>query len=309
VLPQARLSNLYGPTEAAVDVTAWECDGQELSRIPIGRPIANCRIYVLDGWGQPVPLGVEGEIYIGGVGVGRGYWKRPQLTAERFVRDPFASEPGARMYRTGDLGRYLPDGNLEYLGRNDQQVKIRGFRIELGEIEARLQEQPGIGAAVVLAREDVPGDKRLVAYYTLEEEESAAPDALSLRSHLAASLPEHMVPAAYVPLEALPLTPNGKLDRRALPAPEGSDYGIRCYEPPVGKIETTLAQIWSEVLQIERVGRQDHFFELGGHSLLVVQLMERMRKQALHADVRALVTEPTLAAFAAKTRKVKEVVL
>ena len=334
VLPQVRLSNLYGPTEAAVDVTAWECDGQEQrSRVPIGRPIANSRIYVLDGRGQPVPLGVEGEIYIGGVGVGRGYWKRPQLTAERFVRDPFVSEPGARMYRTGDVGRYLADGNLEYLGRNDQQVKIRGFRIELGEIEARLQEQPGIGAAVVLAWEgatytsqgegreggprsdgermqpDVRGDKRLVAYYTLKEGESTVPDVASLRAQLSRSLPEYMVPAAYVQLEALPLTPNGKLDRRALPAPGDSAYGASAYEPPIGKIETTLAEIWSEVLQIERVGRQDHFFELGGHSLLAVQLMERMRGQALHADVRTLMTEPTLAAFAAKTRKVKEVVL
>jgi arthrofactin-type cyclic lipopeptide synthetase C len=309
VLPRVRLSNLYGPTEAAVDVTAWECDGQERSRIPIGRPIANSRIYVLDGRGQPVPLGVEGEIYIGGVGVGRGYWRRPQLTAERFVRDPFVSEAGARMYRTGDVGRYLPDGNVEYLGRNDQQVKVRGFRIELGEIEARLQEQPGIGAAVVLAREDMAGDKRLVAYYTLKEGELAVPDVASMRSRLSESLPEYMVPAAYVQLEALPLTPNGKLDRRALPAPEASAYGASAYEAPVGKIETTLAQIWSEVLQIERVGRQDHFFELGGHSLLAVQLMERMRKQALHADVRTLMTEPTLAAFAAKTRKVKEVLL
>jgi len=213
------------------------------------------------------------------------------------------------MYRTGDLGRYLPDGNLEYLGRNDQQVKIRGFRIELGEIEARLQQQAGIATAVVLAREDVPGDKRLVAYYTLREGESAVPDVAALRSQLSGSLPEHMVPAAYVRLEALPVTPNGKLDRRALPAPEASAYGACAYEAPIGKIETALAQIWSEVLQIERVGRQDHFFELGGHSLLAVQLMERMRRQALHADVRTLMTEPTLAAFAAKTRKLKGVLI
>src|SRR6185437_6299837 len=167
----------------------------------VGRPIANTRVYILDRYKQPVPLGVAGEIYIGGTGVARGYLNRPELTAERFVNDPFSTAAGARMYKTGDVGRWRPDGVIEYLGRNDEQVKIRGFRIELGEIEARLQQQPGIGAAVVLVREDVPGDRRLVSYYTLEEGESAIPDAASLRAQLSAILPEYMVPAAYVQLE------------------------------------------------------------------------------------------------------------
>jgi len=212
------------------------------------------------------------------------------------------------MYRTGDVGRYLADGNLEYLGRNDQQVKIRGFRIELGEIEARLQEQPGIGVAVVLAREDIPGDKRLVAYYTLKEGESAAPDAASLRSHLAAALPEYMVPAAYVKLEVVPLTPNGKLDRRALPAPEGSAYGSRTYEAPVGDVEAALAQIWADLLRVDRVGRHDNFFELGGHSLLIIQMIERVRQLGLRIEVSAIYKAPTLEALAGQTHRLNPLV-
>jgi aryl carrier-like protein len=210
------------------------------------------------------------------------------------------------MYRTGDVTRYLPDGNIECLGRNDQQVKIRGFRIELGEIEAKLRKCAGVCEAVAQAREDVPGEKRLVAYVVSELPEL---DVAGLRQALAWSLPDYMLPAAYVRLEALPLTPNGKLDRRALPAPEDAAYGRREYEAPQGAIESALAQIWSEALQVERVGRQDHFFELGGHSLLAMRLMERMRQQGLYADVRTLFTHPTLVGFAANTKKVKEVVL
>jgi amino acid adenylation domain-containing protein len=227
LLPYVGLHNLYGPTETAVDVTAWNCASDTpLACIPIGRPISNTRIYILDGHGEPVPIGVAGEIYIGGAGVARGYLNRPELTAERFVADPFAAEPDARMYKSGDLGRYLPDGNIEFLGRNDFQVKIRGFRIEPGEIEARLTQHPAVREAVVLAREDGPGDKRLVAYCTVVPDAEAA-DAEALRRHLSATLPDYMVPAAYVRLDALPLSANGKLDRKALPAPDGGAYAVR----------------------------------------------------------------------------------
>ena len=302
-IPQAILHNLYGPTEAAVDVTAWTCPPDKIpASIPIGKPIANTRIYVLDGHGQPVPVGVTGELYIGGVQVARGYLNRPELTAERFLKDPFSAEAEARMYRTGDLGRWRRDGNIEFLGRNDFQVKIRGFRIELGEIEARLAEYAGIREAVVLAREDTPGDKRLVAYYTCtntSDPRETTVGAEQLRTHLSVKLPEYMVPAAYVEMESLPLTPNGKLDRKALPAPEGDAYAVRGYEAPVGELETMLAGIWAEVLKLERVGRHDNFFELGGHSLLAVRVVSRIR-QVLNVEVaiRELFGRPGLADFA-----------
>ena len=202
------------------------------------------------------------------------------------------------MYRTGDVGRWQADGNIEFLGRNDYQVKIRGYRIELGEIEARLQEQEGVKEAVVVAREDEPGDKRLVAYYTVSGAQEESTGAGELRGWLSEKLPEYMVPAAYVRMEAMPLTPNGKLDRKALPAPEGEAYGVREYEAPRGETEQKLAGIWAEVLKVERVGRHDNFFELGGHSLLAVTLIERMRRQGLKVDVRALFATPTLAELA-----------
>ena len=246
-------------------------------------------------------MGVSGEIYIGGAGVARGYLNRPELTAERFVPDPFSDQAGARLYRTGDVGRFLADGNIEFLGRNDHQVKIRGFRIELGEIEAQLSAHPQVREAVVLAREDVPGDKRLVAYYTVRDGQAAV-ETEELRAHLQQHLPAYMVPAAFVRLESLPLTPNGKLDRNALPAPEGDAYAHREYEAPQGEVEIALAGIWSELLQVERIGRQDNFFELGGHSLLVVQAVERMRQQGLHSDVRTLFDAPTLWQLAAQVR-------
>ncbi|MCF5398240.1 AMP-binding protein, partial [Pseudomonas syringae] len=264
----------------------------------IGKPGGNTRFYLLDEQQQPVPLGVAGEIYIGGAGVARGYLNRDDLTAERFLLDPFSQNPAARMYRTGDLGRYLPDGNIEYLGRNDDQVKIRGFRIELGEIDARLAKHPAVHEAVVTAREDIPGDKRLVAYYTLVSGHTSV-DIDNLRSHLQEKLPEYMVPAIYVLLEAMPLTPNGKLDRKALPAPD-SDALINCnYEAPQGETETQIAAIWQDLLGVARIGRHDNFFELGGHSLLAVSLIGRMRQLGLSADVRVLFSQPTLAALAA----------
>jgi len=294
-----RLVHVYGPTE----IMAWSCTEEvrevpEGARtVPIGRPIARMRMYLLDQALEPVPVGAAGEICVGGAGVARGYLDRPELTAERFVADPFGGEPGARLYRTGDLGRWTADGRIEFVGRTDEQVKIRGFRIELGEIEARLAEHPGVNEAVVLAREDVPGDQRLVAYWT-PAESGAAAESEALRSALSVALPEHMVPAAYVRLDALPLTPTGKLDRRALPAPEGDAYVSRGYEAPVGEVERAVAEIWAEVLEVERVGRHDHFFELGGHSLLAVKLIERMRRRGLHVEVRALFTTPTLWEFA-----------
>ncbi|CAJ7037086.1 syringomycin synthetase [Burkholderia pseudomallei] len=308
-LPDARLHNLYGPTEAAVDVTAWACDAEEGgASVPIGRPIANTRIYILDGYGQPVPRGVAGELYIGGVQVARGYLNRPELTRERFVDDPFVA--GGRLYKTGDLARWRTDGSLEYLGRNDFQVKIRGFRIELGEIEAQLAKVAGVREAVVLAREAAPdtkrhaasnensasnsGEKRLVAYYTGDA------DATALRAQAAQHLPSYMVPSAYVRLDAWPLTPNGKLDRHALPAPADDAYARAEYEAPQGAKEEALAAIWKDLLPVERISRHDNFFELGGHSLLAITLIEHMRRANLHADVTTLFTAPTLADLAVR---------
>ncbi|HEY6353583.1 MAG TPA: non-ribosomal peptide synthetase, partial [Burkholderiaceae bacterium] len=295
--PDLILENGYGPTECTTFSAFYRMSGPQDQTVPIGRPIANARAYVLDGHGEPVPIGVLGELHIGGGGVARGYWNQPELTAERFIASPFVA--GDRLYKTGDVCRYRADGTIEYLGRNDFQVKLRGFRIELGEIEACLRAHEAVRDAVVLAREDAPGEKRLVAYYTLSEDGSAdGVSVASLRAHLSSALPEYMVPAAYVPLASLPLTPNGKVDREALPAPDGSAYVVRSYEAPFGEIEETLAQIWREVLNVERVGRQDNFFELGGHSLLAVRVLARMRAAGLYADVRALFTSPTLAGLA-----------
>src|SRR6266511_2881614 len=310
-LPGSQLYNLYGPTEAAIDVTAWACPSNYDGRIvPIGRPIANTQIYLLDGKGQPVPLGAVGEIYIGGVGVARGYLNHPELTAERFLADGFSPEGGARMYKTGDLGRYLPDGNIEFLGRNDDQVKIRGFRIELGEIEARLGEHPLVHQAVVVAREEeAGGEKRLVAYVVPAGEAEDGELEGTLRGHLATRLPEYMVPAAYVRLEQLPLTPNGKLDRKALPAPEQDAYVRGWYEAPVGEVEETLARLWQELLGVERVGRHDNFFELGGHSLVAVQLIERLRRFDLQLEIRTLFLTPVLRELAVALGQHREVAI
>jgi amino acid adenylation domain-containing protein len=301
-LPHAALYNEYGPTEATVWCSVYRCEPRdESNRVPIGRPIANTQLYVLDSHMQVVPVGVPGELHVGGAGVTGGYWNRPDPTAEQFIPSPFGPTPGARLYKTGDLARFLPDGNIEYLGRMDHQVKVRGFRIELGEIEAALLGHPAVREAVVIAREDTPGDKRLVTYYTAVETSApnAALDAEQLRALLLARLPEYMVPAAYVRLTSMPLTPNGKLDRKALPAPEADAYGVRGYEAPRGEIETALAAIWGDVLKLDRVGRDDNFFELGGHSLLAVILIERMRRKGLQVDVRALFAASTLAELAA----------
>ncbi|OKP02419.1 Amino acid adenylation [Xenorhabdus eapokensis] len=294
-----QMINAYGPTEITVCATLYPCASSPEENLadnppPIGRPIANTRIYILDAHGQPVPCGVAGGNYIAGAGVARGYLNRPELTAERFLADPFASEPDARMYKTGDLGRWLPDGNIEYLGRNDFQVKLRGFRIELGEIEARLTQCDGVREAVVIAREDEPSQKRLVAYLRPEEGVELVPAAL--RQQLEQYLADYMLPSAFVTLASFPLTPNGKLDRQALPVPDSSAIVTQGYEPPQGRIETALAQIWQELLGLERISRHDHFFELGGHSLMIVRLVTRLQDQFLvNVPLTTLFTSPTLA--------------
>ncbi|MDP9901729.1 non-ribosomal peptide synthetase [Variovorax ginsengisoli] len=291
-LPRARLYNLYGPTEAAIDVTHWQCRADGRSQVPIGRPIDGLKTCVLDAALGLVPEGVVGELYLGGVGLARGYLDRAGLTAERFVADPF-DERGGRLYRTGDLVRWNSEGQLEYLGRIDHQVKVRGFRIELGEIEAQLLAQVEVREAVVVANEG-PAGARLVAYVSANT--GHAIDVAELKSSLGAALPDYMVPSAIVVLEGLPLNANGKVDRKALPAAEFTSE--RAYEAPEGEVEEKLAAIWAEMLGVPRVGRNDNFFELGGHSLLALRLMERMRAQGWTTQVRTLFQQPELGVFA-----------
>ncbi|MDQ3959313.1 MAG: amino acid adenylation domain-containing protein, partial [Pseudomonadota bacterium] len=275
--PGIPLLNAYGPAECADDVAFYPITAppaEQAVYIPIGRPAGNLRLYVLDAEMRPVPIGVPGQLYIGGIGVGRGYLRDPARTAEAFVPNPFIQEPGARLYQTGDRGRWRAEGHIEFLGRMDQQVKVRGFRVELGEIEARLAEHPQVREAVVIIREDRPKEERLVAY--LVTETALQPE--ELRVALKEMLPQYMIPSAFVFLEELPLTPNGKVDRRALPAPEISAQLEDRYVAPRTPLEEILAGIWGEVLGVERIGIHDNFFELGGHSLLAVQLLSRLRK-------------------------------
>ncbi|MGH2412160.1 MAG: amino acid adenylation domain-containing protein, partial [Microcystaceae cyanobacterium] len=264
---------------------------------PIGRPIANTQIYLLDPHGQPVPIGVPGELHIGGVGLARGYLNRPDLTQEKFIANPFSSQAGARLYKTGDLARYLPDGNIEYLGRLDHQVKIRGFRIELGEIEAVLAQHLQVREAIVMVREERPGDKRLVAYLVLNSYQQVPPTRDELRHFLKQKLPEYMVPSAFVVLESLPLTPNGKIDRRALPAPDSASSGREAgLVLPRTPLEATLAAIWAEILKLDQVGIHDNFFELGGHSLLATQVISRVREAfSVEVPLRSLFEFSTIA--------------
>jgi amino acid adenylation domain-containing protein/FkbM family methyltransferase len=298
--PEARLDNLYGPTEAAVEVTFWSCDREGTAgRVPIGRPVANTAIHLLGRDLRPVPPGGLGELAIAGVQVGRGYLGRPELTAERFLPDPFADRPGARLYLTGDLARHLPDGPIEYLGRIDHQVKLRGFRIELGEIESALLGHPGVRDAAALVRpmrDGAPGDLLLVAYVVPERIGEDLEG--SLRSFLGERLPAHMLPAVFVLLPHLPLTPNGKVDRRALPAPDwraGSSYVA-----PRTPLEEVLASFFAEILGLEQVGVEDGFFKLGGHSLLAAQLVAKVRGAfQVELPLRRLFETPTVSAVAA----------
>jgi len=299
---QCRVYNHYGPSECTVGALSEEVrgGGREGGVVPLGRPLGNMRVYLMDEEGEPVPVGVRGELYIGGAGVGRGYLGKPELTAERFVPDRMqgAGEGGGRLYRSGDLGRWLEDGTIEFLGRNDFQVKVRGYRIELGEIEARLRECAGVGEAAVLAREVEGGEKRLVAYYSCVKGELVTEE--QLREHFGAKLPEYMVPGGYVRLEKLPLTGNGKLDRRALAEVEMESGGReRGYEEPQGETETLIAGVWAEVLKLEKVGRHDNFFQLGGHSLTAVRVIARLRRSLkVELTIVDLFENPKLSAFA-----------
>ncbi|MBE9089428.1 amino acid adenylation domain-containing protein [Microcystis aeruginosa LEGE 11464] len=297
--------NAYGPTEASVCATIGQCYQDDL-KVTIGKAIANVQIYILDAFLQPVPVGVSGELYIGGVGVARGYLNRPELTQEKFIANPFSNDPDSRLYKTGDLARYLPDGNIEYLGRIDNQVKIRGFRIELGEIEAVLSQCPDVQNTAVIVREDTPGDKRLVAYVVLTSDSQITTS--ELRQFLANQLTAYLVPNTFVILDDLPLTPSGKCDRRSLPIPETQALS-NDYIAPKSPTEEILAQIWGQVLKIERVSREDNFFELGGHSLLATQVMSRLRETfQVELPLRSLFTAPSIAALALEIEQSQQVI-
>jgi len=296
----AELHNLYGPTEAAIDVTWWACEPHStLSFVPIGKPVANTQMHVLDDQLQPVPVGTAGELIIGGVQVGRGYLNRPELTAERFIEDHLSGRPGARLYRTGDLARYMPDGNIEFLGRSDFQVKIRGFRVELGEIEAALEAIPGVRQAVVMARERSNGDKDLIAYVSPAEGRARPTEAL--RAALLERLPAYMCPTTFVQIERFPLSPNGKVDRKALPAPtrDRPDLGTP-FAPPRSRLERLIAELWQDALDVEAVGVDDRFFELGGTSLQAARFVNEMQTR-LHESifVVSLFGAPSVADYAA----------
>jgi amino acid adenylation domain-containing protein len=294
------LINLYGPTEAAIDATSYVCcESDSPGWMPIGRPIANAQVYILDRQAQLVPIGVKGELHIGGAGLARCYLNQPEPTAERFIANPFSAQPGAKLYKTGDLARYLPDGNIEFIGRIDNQVKLRGYRIELGEIEAVLDQHPKVREAVVVAREDSPGDKRLVAYLVGDEKQELQVD--ELKRFLKRRLPDYMVPSAWVILASLPHTPNGKINRAALPALEaGQLEPTERFTGPRTEAEKSLAKIWAEVLNREKVGIHDNFFDLGGHSLLATQVISRLRNVFnLEIPLRTLFEAPTIEQMAA----------
>ncbi|BAY09129.1 non-ribosomal peptide synthetase [Calothrix sp. NIES-2098] len=294
---RVRFFNAYGPTESTVCATMAEYTDAN-QKLTIGRPIANSQIYILDTHLQPVPIGVAGEVHIGGIGLARGYLNRPELTKEKFIPNPFSKKIGSRLYKTGDLARYLPDGNIEFLGRIDDQVKIRGFRIELGEIEATLAQHPLVQQAVVTVREDIPGDKRLVAYIVAQSQ--PAPTTSEWRSFLKQSLPDYTIPNAFVVLETLPLTPNGKVNRRALPEPDTESVNLATdYVAPSTPTQEAIAAIWKQVLGVEKIGINDNFFDLGGHSLLATQAISYIRQAfQLEIALQSLFAQPTIAQLA-----------
>jgi surfactin family lipopeptide synthetase A len=292
--------NMYGPTETTIWSTTAKVERGK-GAVSIGRPIANTQVFLLDKLLQPVPIGIAGELYIGGDGLARGYLKRPELTAEKFVPNPFNSK--SRLYNTGDMARYLPNGHIEFLGRVDHQVKIRGFRIELGDVEAAIRQHPAVDEIVVVAREDVEGDKQLVSYFVAEQK--TPPTAVELRNFIKGKLPEYMVPSVFVRLAMMPLTPNGKINRRALPAPDRTDLTIEEeFAPPKDDVESKLAQIWQSVLRVRPIGIKHNFFELGGHSLMAVRLMHRIdRAFGKELPIATLFQAPTIAQLAALLRQ------
>ncbi|MBF1990125.1 non-ribosomal peptide synthetase, partial [Fischerella thermalis] len=323
-LPESTLLNLYGSSEVSADVTCYSISPQDAvpARVVIGRPIANTQVYVLDRNLKPVPIGVPGEVYIGGVGLARGYFNRPEMTVERFIPNIFSAlhkigmenkpprhqehqefslgfpEVGTRLYKTGDFARYLVDGNLEFLGRIDNQVKIRGSRIELGEIEAALVQYSGVENAVVVAREDRPNHKQLVAYVVAQKEQVITVS--ELHRFLKEKLPDYMLPSAFVILETLPLLPNGKVDRHSLPAPDQTRPELAAtYQPPQTEVEKIIAQIWQEALHVHEVGIHDNFFELGGHSLLLLQIHNQLQKRFQQSlSILELFRYPTISSLA-----------
>ncbi|HSN97447.1 MAG TPA: non-ribosomal peptide synthetase, partial [Candidatus Nanopelagicales bacterium] len=299
--PPKRLTHVYGPTENTTFSTAHRvtCVPPGAASIPIGRPIANSTAYILDAHLQPVPIGVPGEIYVGGDGLARGYVNRPELTAERFVESPLPEVPGVRLYRTGDRGRFLPDGSIDFLGRTDRQVKIRGFRIEPGEVEIALRDHPDVRDATVQVREGAAGDRRLIAYVVPRSEPGPGSDAL--RRALRSCLPEYMIPSAFVFMGALPLTPNGKVDHAALPSQGAAEPDSRSDRAVPGTaIEQALVEIWQEVLGVAQIGIDDPFFDVGGHSLLLAQVRARIRERlGLELDMLTLFQRSTIRKLAA----------
>jgi amino acid adenylation domain-containing protein/non-ribosomal peptide synthase protein (TIGR01720 family) len=296
-LNAAELHNLYGPTEAAIDVTYWECQRESpLNNVPIGHPIANTQIYVLDTCLQPIPIGVPGELHIGGVGLARGYLNRPELTAEKFIADPFSNESSSRLYKSGDMARYLPDGNIEYLGRIDNQIKIRGFRIELGEIESVLGQYPLIKEGVVVVHESSKGDKRLVAYLVVQKDKAFETE--GVKNYLKGYLPDYMRPSNFITLDALPLTPNGKVDRKKLSLLAVTGVSEKSFVAPRTPAEKILAEIWSDLLDIPKIGVHDSFFELGGDSIISIQAISRAKKVGFNLTPKQLFQYQTIAELA-----------
>jgi acyl-CoA synthetase (AMP-forming)/AMP-acid ligase II/acyl carrier protein len=294
LLPRvAELWNVYGPTETTVWSTVYQVTAVT-NQIPIGHPIANTQIYILDQHMQPVPVGVPGELYIGGSGVSCGYLNRPQLTSERFIPDPFSLDPDARLYKTGDAARYLPDGNIIFIGRLDFQVKVRGFRIELGEIEAALDQHTAVEQSVVIVHEENSSEKRLVAYYIPIGDQ--LPTVSDLRRHIQESLPAYMIPSVFIALDSFPLTPNRKVNRKALPQPEQSRPQLEAeYVAPQTEVENIVAEAWRNLLKVEKVGIKDNFFDLGGHSLLATNLLARMAESfEVNIPLRSFFEMPTI---------------